>query len=95
MASRSWRKQITSSSIQYGMYLGSVTGLPFSPLLRNKFGWPSVFFSFGSLGTVWFAVWLNKAHGTPLEDPELRPQEKKLIVTKCVSKEPVKQSPGV
>ncbi|GKU93539.1 hypothetical protein SLEP1_g7128 [Rubroshorea leprosula] len=43
-----------------GMYLGSVTGLAFSPLLRNKFGWPSVFFSSGSLGTVWFAVWLNK-----------------------------------
>lgn len=45
-----------------GMYLGSVTGLAFSPLLIHNFGWPSVFFSFGSLGTVWFAVWLNKVH---------------------------------
>ncbi|GKV37442.1 hypothetical protein SLEP1_g45473 [Rubroshorea leprosula] len=39
-----------------GMYLGSVTGLAFSPFLIQKFGWLSVFFSFGSLGTVWFTV---------------------------------------
>lgn len=43
-----------------GMYLGSVTGLAFSPMLIHKFGWPSVFYSFGSLGTVWFAIWLSK-----------------------------------
>ncbi|GKV48976.1 hypothetical protein SLEP1_g55748 [Rubroshorea leprosula] len=87
-------KRSRSLALVYtGMYLGSVTGLAFSPFLIHKFGWPSVFFSFGSLGTVWYAVWLNKAHGAPLEDPELRPQEKKLIVTKCVSKEPVKTIP--
>lgn len=45
-----------------GMYLGSVTGLAFSPLLIHNFGWPSVFYSFGSLGTVWFALWLNKVN---------------------------------
>ncbi|GLT51978.1 hypothetical protein SLA2020_253470 [Shorea laevis] len=76
-----------------GMNLGSVTGLAFSPVLIHKFGWPLVYYSFGSLGTVWFAVWLNKAHSTPLEDPELRPHEKKLIVIKFVSKEPVKTIP--
>ncbi|GLT26386.1 hypothetical protein SLA2020_014560 [Shorea laevis] len=75
------------------MYRGLVTGLAFSPFLIQKFGWLSIFFSFGSLGTIWFAEWLNKAHSTPLEDPELRPQEKKLFVTKCVSKEPVKTIP--
>ncbi|GLT81690.1 hypothetical protein SLE2022_001260 [Rubroshorea leprosula] len=76
-----------------GMYLGSVTGLAFSPFLIHQFGWPSVFYSFGSLGTVWFTVWLNKAYSSPLDDPELRPQEKNLLVTKCVSKEPVKTIP--
>jgi ACS family sodium-dependent inorganic phosphate cotransporter len=40
-----------------GMYLGSVTGLAFSPGLIHKFNWPSVFFSFGSLGALWFALW--------------------------------------
>lgn len=42
-----------------GMYLGSVTGLGFSPFLIQKFGWPSVFYSFGSLGSIWFALWLR------------------------------------
>jgi ACS family sodium-dependent inorganic phosphate cotransporter len=40
-----------------GMYLGSVTGLAFSPGLIHKFTWSSVFFTFGSLGTLWFASW--------------------------------------
>lgn len=43
-----------------GMYLGSVTGLAVSPALIHKFGWPSVFYSFGSLGSIWFALWLSK-----------------------------------
>ncbi|KAJ6830810.1 putative anion transporter 1, chloroplastic [Iris pallida] len=76
-----------------GMYLGSVTGLAFSPFLIHKFGWPSVFFSFGSLGTVWFAIWLNKAYSSPLEDPGLSSEEKKLIVNGTASEEPVTTIP--
>ncbi|KAL8260375.1 hypothetical protein R6Q59_028328 [Mikania micrantha] len=76
-----------------GMYLGSVTGLAFSPILIHLYGWPSVFFSFGSLGTVWAALWMNKAYSSPLEDPELRPEEKKLIFQNRVSEEPVKSIP--
>ncbi|XP_072975243.1 probable anion transporter 1, chloroplastic [Typha angustifolia] len=76
-----------------GMYLGSVTGLAFSPFLIHKFGWPSVFYSFGSLGTVWFAIWSSKAYSSPLEDPEVSVQEKKLITTQSVSKEPVTTIP--
>lgn len=77
-----------------GMYLGCVTGLAVSPLLIHKFGWPSVFYSFGSLGTLWFTVWLNKARSSPLEDPELRRAEKKLILrSNSLCKEPVKSIP--
>ncbi|CAL9180304.1 unnamed protein product [Musa hybrid cultivar] len=76
-----------------GMYLGSVTGLAFSPLLIHKFGWPSVFYSFGSLGSVWLTVWLSKAYSSPIEDPEISPDEKKLIVSDNVLKEPVKTIP--
>ena len=43
-----------------GMYLGSVTGLAFSPVLISRFGWPSVFYAFGSLGSIWFALWQFK-----------------------------------
>ncbi|XAR63048.1 hypothetical protein NMG60_11022849 [Bertholletia excelsa] len=72
-----------------GMYLGSVTGLALSPILIHKFGWPSVFYSFGSLGSIWFALWLNKAHSSPKEDPELSPEEKRHILHSSSHKEPV------
>ncbi|XP_021279967.1 ascorbate transporter, chloroplastic [Herrania umbratica] len=76
-----------------GMYLGSVAGLAFSPILIHKFGWPSVFYSFGSLGSIWFALWLRKAYSSPNEDPELSKEEKKLIMGGSISKEPVKVIP--
>lgn len=40
-----------------GMYLGSVTGLAFSPSLIHTFNWPAVFWSFGSLGAFWYIAW--------------------------------------
>ncbi|PHT40803.1 hypothetical protein CQW23_19657 [Capsicum baccatum] len=76
-----------------GMYLGSVTGLAFSPILIQKFGWSSVFYSFGSLGSIWFALWLTKAYSSPKDDPELSEQEKRLIMGGSVSKEPVTNIP--
>ncbi|XP_020527607.1 ascorbate transporter, chloroplastic [Amborella trichopoda] len=76
-----------------GMYLGSVTGFAFSPMLIHKFGWPSVFYSFGSLGIIWLAIWLNKAHSSPQEDPELRIEEKELILGGSIVKDPVTAIP--
>lgn len=77
------------SFVYSGMYLGSVTGLAFSPFLIHKFGWPSVFYSFGSLGSIWFALWIAKAHSSPTEDPEISAQEKRFILEGSISKEPV------
>ncbi|CBI40390.3 unnamed protein product, partial [Vitis vinifera] len=76
-----------------GMYLGSVTGLAVSPALIQKFGWPSVFYSFGSLGSIWFALWLSKAYSSPAEDPELSEEEKRVILGGSTSKEPVSSIP--
>lgn len=76
-----------------GMYLGSVTGLAVSPALIHKFGWPSVFYSFGSLGSIWFALWLSNAHSSPNDDPSISLEEKKLILGGNVSKEPVSSIP--
>ncbi|XP_021800806.1 ascorbate transporter, chloroplastic [Prunus avium] len=77
------------SLVYSGMYLGSVTGLAFSPILIQKFKWPSVFYSFGSLGSIWFALWLKKAYSSPKEDPELSTEEKEFIMGGNISKEPV------
>ena len=68
-----------------GMYLGSVTGLAFSPGLIHRFSWPSVFYLFGSLGAVWFVTWQNNAHSSPQEDPSLSQRERELIEASAVS----------
>ncbi|CAI7795819.1 unnamed protein product [Closterium sp. NIES-54] len=62
-----------------GMYLGSVAGLSLSPAIIHAFAWPSVFFSFGSLGLVWFAFWQTKAFSSPAEDPSVSAAERALI----------------
>ncbi|CAN8308944.1 unnamed protein product [Cochlearia groenlandica] len=72
-----------------GMYLGSVTGLAFSPMLIHKFGWPSVFYSFGSLGSIWFMLWLKYAYSSPKDDPKLSEEEKKVILGGSKPREPV------
>ncbi|CAB80795.1 AT4g00370 [Arabidopsis thaliana] len=72
-----------------GMYLGSVTGLAFSPMLITKFGWPSVFYSFGSLGSIWFLLWLKFAYSSPKDDPDLSEEEKKVILGGSKPREPV------
>lgn len=59
------------SLVYSGMYLGSVVGLAFSPFLIQNLGWPSVFYSFGSLGSIWFAFWLQKVSQLPLNFDEV------------------------
>lgn len=76
-----------------GMYLGSVTGLALSPVLIHSYGWPSVFYSFGSLGIIWIALWMSKAHSSPSEDPDLSAEERKLILGGSALKEPVSAIP--
>ncbi|KAI5647233.1 hypothetical protein M9H77_33238 [Catharanthus roseus] len=76
-----------------GMYLGSVTGLAFSPILIHNFGWPSVFYSFGSLGSIWITLWLAKAYSSPSEDPDLSAEEKRFILGGSISKESVSSIP--
>ncbi|KAI5065183.1 hypothetical protein GOP47_0019878 [Adiantum capillus-veneris] len=76
-----------------GMYLGSVTGLAFSPSLIHKFSWPSVFWSFGSLGAFWYFAWERLASSSPLEDTGISAEEKKLILGNNLKKEPVTEIP--
>ncbi|KAK9743020.1 hypothetical protein RND81_03G211700 [Saponaria officinalis] len=81
------------SLVYSGMYLGSVVGLAFSPVLIHKCGWPSVFYSFGSLGSIWIVLWLSKAFSSPAEHPNLSTQEKRFILEGSTSKEPVTEIP--
>lgn len=53
------------SLIYSGMYAGSALGLWLCPLLIEAFGWPSVFYTFGSLGAVWWLAWQSVAASSP------------------------------
>jgi ACS family sodium-dependent inorganic phosphate cotransporter len=69
------------SLVYSGMYLGSVIGLAFSPFLIQNLGWPSVFYSFGSLGSIWFAFWLRKVSQFSLNFDEIYFMYLSLITT--------------
>eukprot|EP01023_Acetabularia_acetabulum_P008613 TRINITY_DN13754_c0_g1_i2.p1 TRINITY_DN13754_c0_g1~~TRINITY_DN13754_c0_g1_i2.p1 ORF type:complete len:281 (-),score=30.73 TRINITY_DN13754_c0_g1_i2:23-865(-) len=57
------------------MYTGSMVGLAASPHFIQYFAWPSVFYVFGMMGTVWYAWWQYEATSTPSEDPKISQQE--------------------
>ena len=52
------RERSRSLALVYsGMYTGSILGLALSPHMIEVLHWHSVFYIFGSLGVVWFALW--------------------------------------
>ena len=46
----------------------------------HAFGWASVFYIFGSLGVVWFALWLSKASSGPVSDDRVSEKEREYII---------------
>lgn len=62
-----------------GMFTGSILGLGLSPHLIAALSWPSVFYIFGSLGLVWYALWRDRAASTPAQDDSLSAGERAYI----------------
>lgn len=46
----------------------------------HAYGWASVFYIFGSLGVVWFVLWLRKAASGPVSDTRVSEKEREYIV---------------
>ncbi|KXZ55458.1 hypothetical protein GPECTOR_2g1007 [Gonium pectorale] len=63
-----------------GMFTGSVLGLGASPQILASFGWPSVFYAFGSLGVIWYLFWQSRVTSGPAEDPTLSSRERSYIL---------------
>jgi len=68
-----------------GMFIGSVLGLSLSPHMIISYGWPSVFFGFGSLGIFWYMAWQSKAASTPADDKEMSVAERNYILASTPS----------
>ncbi len=58
-----------------GMYMGSVLGLLLCPVLIAKGGWQSVFYSFGALGAVWWALWQKFVASGPAQSRSISTRE--------------------
>ena len=70
----------------YGRFLGAQFGtvitLPLSGLLCEygfDGGWPTVYYVFGTLGLVWFAVWMPLVADSPQKHPKISREERDYI----------------
>ncbi|XP_018320987.1 putative inorganic phosphate cotransporter [Agrilus planipennis] len=63
-----------------GAQFGTVISMPLSGLLSaSTAGWPSIFYVFGAIGTVWSIAFLIFVHEDPASHPRIDPEEKKYI----------------
>ncbi|KAL5279832.1 hypothetical protein ACFFRR_004066 [Megaselia abdita] len=62
-----------------GNYAGTVIAMPSSGLLAQKYGWESVFYVFGSIGVVWFFLWMIIVKEGPEKDKYISQDELNFI----------------
>ncbi|XP_017780119.1 PREDICTED: putative inorganic phosphate cotransporter isoform X2 [Nicrophorus vespilloides] len=64
-----------------GAQFGTVISMPLSGLLSVSDGrWPSIFYVFGAIGTVWSLAFLYFVHEDPEVHPKINPDERKYIL---------------
>ncbi|XP_065162158.1 putative inorganic phosphate cotransporter isoform X2 [Atheta coriaria] len=64
-----------------GAQFGTVISMPLSGLLsQSDAGWPSIFYAFGAVGTIWSLAFLWWVYEDPEVHPTINPDEKKYIM---------------
>ncbi|XP_011501855.1 PREDICTED: putative inorganic phosphate cotransporter isoform X2 [Ceratosolen solmsi marchali] len=67
-----------------GAQFGTVISMPLSGLLSDHGfagGWPSIFYVFGTVGTIWCIAFLIMVHEDPESHPRISDDEKKYILS--------------
>jgi ACS family sodium-dependent inorganic phosphate cotransporter len=59
--------------------LGTLFALITTGWLITQYGWPSVFYIFGVVGSFWVAIWFAKAYNRPEEHPHISEHEISLL----------------
>jgi len=49
--------------------------LPFSGILSDMYGWPSIFYVFGTLALLWTIFWMTTVGESPSEDRRISEDE--------------------
>lgn len=65
-----------------GCSFGTVIAMPASGIIASSLGWPSVFYIFGGLGLLWYAVWAPCVKNFPESDTRISIEELKYITGK-------------
>lgn len=69
-----------------GNYAGTVIAMPSSGLLATIYGWESVFYVFGTIGCLWFILWMAIVRAEPSKDRHCSADERHYIENKIGSK---------
>lgn len=72
------------AAVYAGAQFGTVISMPLSGLLSAygfSGGWPSIFYVFGMIGTVWCIAFLMFVSEDPEQCPGIKEQEKKYILS--------------
>uniref|UniRef100_A0A1A9W4V1 Sialin n=1 Tax=Glossina brevipalpis TaxID=37001 RepID=A0A1A9W4V1_9MUSC len=69
-----------------GNYAGTVIAMPSSGLLATTYGWESVFYVFGTIGCIWFILWMIIVRAEPSKDKYCSADECHYIESKIGSK---------
>ncbi|XP_024871213.1 putative inorganic phosphate cotransporter isoform X1 [Temnothorax curvispinosus] len=81
-----------------GAQFGTIISMPLSGLLADwqlVGGWPSIFYVFGVIGTVWCIAFLIWVYEDPEQHPSITEDEKKLILSSLWGSAGISSSPPV
>lgn len=77
-----WERSKMATFVFTGAQFGTVVTLPLSGILCEygfDGGWPTVFYVFGGLGVIWFAIWMPLAADSPAHHPTISKEERDYI----------------
>lgn len=72
-------RSVIGSLVFAGAQLGTVFANAISGLILHSYDWPAVFYVFGSIGVVWFIVFVLICYNNPDEHPFISDREKKFL----------------
>ncbi|KAL5287532.1 Picot.2 family protein [Megaselia abdita] len=70
------------AAVYAGAQFGTIVSMPLSGLLAEygfDGGWPSIFYIFGAVGTIWSVAFLFLCYEDPNSHPKIDPQERRYI----------------
>ncbi|GAB0100078.1 MFS domain-containing protein [Sergentomyia squamirostris] len=74
-----FEKTAICSTVYTGSHLGTFVSFLLSGIFADNIGWESIFYIFGGLGVVWYALWIYLVKKNPASDPRITLEEKNYI----------------